>query len=290
MSKLDRIYERYSKKTEHLKANISNEDDERSKHIWLAGYKSLGENSARLILGSTQDITEDAARYAVPSLTDGEMTAYTASFSPIYMEQPNVPNDAKLHYASVFAVKPALHFRKATDKVLSKCKLIGNTQYLDTELENIWERKEVNGETYLVRKNENTPEKILKSALMAKTDSSYKVNSDSFLITHSVKPGDYVQFFALTASVDDKGCMCPFMDVAKVTSNNGDTLGIEIEEGTFNSKATISSHAVRTVIKAGANTTRQDVMDYLYKAFGDKWKDIVIKTGAFNVDGKGNVK
>lgn len=286
-NKLDRIFDRLESahKREQLNASLQTIPS----HIWLAGYKSLGENSARVILGSTESITPDQVVKAVPNLTDGKMTAYIASFTNINCS--GKIGDANIHYASVFAIKPKLTYQKATDDVLSNYKMLSNTEYLDTTLQKVWERKEINGESYLFRVNELNPEDILKTTLMAKTESTYKVNSDNFILSHDAKVGDYVEFFAMAPSADDKDTLVPFMDVAEVVANRGDCLDITVKEGEFVANATIPAHAVRTVAKSNDDKplTRQQVMDFLYRCYGDKYKEIIEKTGGFGVNKDGKV-
>lgn len=295
-SKLDRIFSRIEaankvrEATEHNSTVDVSGDSPRHLNVWLAGYKSLGEDSAKVIFGSTEEITPAQVIAAVPSVTDGKMTAYAPSFTPI--EANSKIGSARVHYASIFAVKPRVHFQKATNDVLANYKMISSTEYLDVNLQKVWERKDINGEPYLVRVNEMNPEEILRTSLMAKTDSSFQVNSDSFVLSKDAEAGDYVEFFALAESDDGNGEVCPFMDVAEVTANYGDALDVVIKDGTFESKATIPAHAVRSVAKvtAGASVNRQQVMDYLYKAFGERYKDIILKTGAFDVDSKGKAR
>lgn len=274
--KLDRIL---SKLEQGLNTSGTRDND-----VWLAGYNALGENSARLIFGGVGEIRQDQVLAAVQNVTDGEMTAYAPSFAPLEMSARI--GDSNIHYASIFAVKPRVHFLKATEDVIARCKVISSTSYLDTELGKVWDRKEINGESYLVRVNDMSPEDILKVSLMAKTDASFKVNSDTFLVTHNAKPGDYVEFFATEVHENH---VQPFMDVAKVTANHGNALDIEIADGTFNSKATIPAHAVRTVAKVHEGTTRQDVMDFLFKAYGDKYKEIILERSGFGVNKNGKV-
>lgn len=280
-TKLDRVFQKLDAK---LAASKETATKVKTSDVWLAGFKSLGEHSAKIILGSTSEITRDQAMVVVPEVTDGEMTAYAPSFTQV--EGSTKLGETTVFYASVFAVKPRVFFQKATDDVLSNYKMISSTNYLDVDLQKVWERKDINGVPYLIRMNELDPEQILKTSLMAKTDASYKVNSDNFLLTHSVTPGDYVEFFALSVS-DETGDFCPFLDVAEVKANYGDALEIEVKDGTYSSKATISAHAVKTVAKVTPGTTRQQVMDYLYKAYGDKYKEIILKTGGFGVDSRG---
>jgi len=278
--KLDRILAKFESASRR-EAGISDTDYERAKNVWMASYKTLGDYSARIILASTEPITKEQARIAVPELTEGEMNAYVASFTQLPVRENNLGNKTDFFYASVYAVKPMAHFKKADESTMESLAAITATQYLDVDLQQVWDKKEVNGEAFLVRVNENNPEEILKTALMASTEASYRMKSDDFIVTHAAKPGDFVQFFSLQASVDNTGNLIPQMDVATVESNNGDNLEISITEDGYKSTATISAHAVNHVITASEGTTRQDVMDYLYKAFGDNWKEIVKQTGAF---------
>lgn len=274
-SKIDRILDKVE-----AKINKTTTVSDNNINVWLAGYKTLGENSARLILGSTSPLTQDQITVAVPNLTNEEMTAYAPSFSNI--EMTSRVSDTDIYYSNVFAVKPRVYFKKATNEVMAKCKMISSTSYLDTELEKVWERRDINGESYLVRVNEMNPEEILKVSLMAKTDQGFKVNVDSFVMTANAKQGDFVEFFATEMNND---YIQPFMDVAEVTNNNGDSLDIIIKDGSFNSKATIPAHAVRTVAQVTAGTTRQQVLDYLFRAYGDKYKEIILKRSGFDAKG-----
>lgn len=288
-TKLDGVFRRLDevrKRQEAIEANaasasIYRTNDVNNGKVWLASYRTLGDNSAKVILGSIAPITATIASNAVPYLTDGKMSAYVASFSSL--NSTTRLGSTTIHYGSVFAVKPKLQFQRATDEVIAKYKMLGNTQYLDVELEKVWDRKEINGESYLVRVNELNPEEILRTSLMARTETSYKVSPDAFVVTRDAMPNDFVEYFGLYASVESDD-LFPFMDVAKVIANNGDSLSVQVEDGACITDAILPADCVRTVVKSSSeerHLTRQEVLDFLYKCYGPKYKEIIQKTGAF---------
>jgi len=290
LSRLNSITAKFINKSKQVELNATDVDMRDANGIWLAGYHKLGDFSGRLILGSTNEITEAQTKLAVPALTQQAMNAYGPSFTTIKVEQKaKLAGSAPIHYASVIGIKPAAIYREASTEVLAKCKVISALQYLDTELDKVWDKKEIAGKPYLVRMNEADPEEILKSALLANTDSNYRTDCDNFILTSGARPGNFVHFFGMTATVDETGNLTPFMEVAQVVENHGDSLAIRIEENGFTQDAIISAHAVKSVIVASGEMNRQDVLDYLYKAYGPQWAELVKQTGAFGVDSKGNV-
>lgn len=280
LNRLDNITTAFNEKVKQYQLNASDADVANANGIWLAAYKPLGENSARLILASVNEITEAQAKMAVPSLTNNEMTAYGASFVNIKTEEKaQLMGSAQIHYASVHALRPPVQYVDFNNRK-DKCKALAGLQYLDTELDCVWQKKEIAGKPYLYRKNENNLEDILRTCLFANTDVTYRSQSDNFISTANAKKGDFVEFFGMEE--DENGNVTPFMDVAQVTDNNGDSLGIEIEQDGYKQDAIISAHAVKNVITAKAGTTRKEVLDYLIRAYGSRFGEILKQTKSMN--------
>lgn len=278
LSRLANITASYQEKVKHFELNASDADVANAQGVWLAAYKPLGENSARLILASVNEITEAQAKMVVPSLTDNEMSAYGPSFVEIKTEdKAHLLGAAPIHYASIHASRPPMQY-VTFDARKDKCKALAGLQYLDTELDCVWQKKDIAGKPYLYRKNDNNLEDVLKACLLANTDISYRDQADRFICTANANEGDYVEFFGMEE--DENGNVTPFMDVAQVTSNNGNSLGIEIEQNGYKQDAVISAHAVKNVITAKAGTSRQDVLDYLVRAYGERFGEILKQTGA----------
>ena len=286
LSRLANITASYQEKVKKFELNASDADVANAQGIWLAAYKPLGDNSARLVLASVNEITEPQAKMVVPSLTDNELSAYGPSFTKIETEeQAQSFGKPTINYASVIAVRPPMTYVEY-DARAAKCKALAGLQYLDTELDCVWQKKDIAGKPYLYRKNDNNLEDVLKACLLANTDVVYRNQADNFVITANTKEGDYVEFFGMEE--DENGNVTPFMDVAQVTSNNGDSLGIEIEQNGYKQDATISAHAVKNSITAKAGTTRQEVLEYLVRAYGERFGEILKQTGAMTSPALGN--
>lgn len=288
LDRLSNITASFNEKVKQYELNASDADIANAKGVWLAAYKPLGKNSARLILGSVNEITEAQARMVVPSLTNNEMTAYAASFTAIQTEEKaHLLGAAPIHYASIHASRPSTQYVKFEARK-DKCKALAGLQYLDTELDCVWEKKDIGGKPYLYRKNENNLEDVLKACLLANTDVSYRGQADNFILTANAKPGDFVEFFGMEEDVN--GNVTPFMDVAQVAQNNGNSLNIEIEQDGYKQDAIISAHAVKNVITAKAGTSRKEVLDFLVRCYGERFGEILRQTGAMQEPalGEGN--
>lgn len=271
------IFNRINSKMESIEANTYKSAG--TKYAWIASFYPLGEHSARVILGSTRPITPIVAKSCVEHATQFKLQPFLASFTPLDTSEKNI------YYASVCASSTnliTLPVNGETDDIMS---MITATTFMDTQLNKVWERRDIGGQQYYVRANDEAPEDILQATMLASTDTRFRVQPDKFVITSDAKPGDYVRFFGLMASANSEGSreFVPFMEVAQVEANENNVLSICIKENGYESKAKISAHACTQVIKVEAtgdamNTTRKDVIDYLSKVYPEPYVNVVKET------------
>jgi hypothetical protein len=234
--------------------------------VWLAGFTSCGSNTARIIVASPEQISvRDAVKLVqeVVASSNSSMNAYAPSFTPLESEI-----HANMNFASIHAYKPRYQLRPVDEKTMANCHAITATSYMDTELNSVWERKEINGQQFLVRANDDDPTNVLNTALLASTSTDARVNADGFIMKASA--GDFVVYFALEAGqdgVDNK----PFLDVAQVKEVTGDTVKIELEDKGYKAEATLHAASIVCVVTGSAaldgTKSRADIIEFLKECY-----------------------
>ena len=271
-----KIFDRINTKMERIESSAYKSAG--TKYTWIAAFYPLGEHSARVILGSTRPISPMVAKSCVEHSTQFKLQPFLASFTPVDT------SDKDIYYASVCASSTnliTLPVNGETDDIMS---MITATTFMDTQLNKVWERRDIGGQQFYVRANDENPEDILQATMLASTDTRFRVQPDKFIITRDAQPGDYVRFFGLNASTQEGSReFTPFMEVAQVEANENNVLSICIKEDGFESKAKISAHACTDLIKVESagdamDTTRKDVIDYLSKVYPEPYVNVVKET------------
>lgn len=229
---------------------------------WVASAKACGKVTARVIVASIEPFTAANAIAAIHENLDRRVTPYAPSFTPLMSEA-----HPHLVFASVHCYKGSHKVRPADEANMANCQSITAATYLDVELGNVWERKEIDGKQYLLRANDDDLEEVMGIALTASVSPEVQVEADGFVVT--TKVGDYVTFFA-AEQAEDFG-LRPYMELAQVTEVTASSVGVALSENGHTANAYLPSASVVNIIEAAAldgNTSREDVLNFLKECYG----------------------
>lgn len=231
---------------------------------WVAAATPCGKVTARIIVASLEPFTVADAVAAIHANLNNKVIPFAQSFTPIQSEaHPN------LMFASVHGYRCSHHVRPADEANMANCQAITASTYLDVEMQNVWERKEIGGKQYLMRANDDDLEEVMGIALTASVAREAMVPVDGFTLT--ANPGDMVLFFATEQTEDG---IKPYMDVAKVTEVTGSSVGISIEEGDHKASAYLPASSIVNILEAAAldgNTSRADILEFLAECYGPEY-------------------
>lgn len=256
----DRILASYNSKVQEQKVNPCT----------LVGYAALGERSARLIFASSAPIQLEDARNFVFEATDHKLIPIAASFAA-----SNGCDEMGRHYATLIASRAAVLMEPFDSQDNTKvCMNASATVFLDQNLGCTWERKSVDGKDYLVRSNAEDIDAVLKTAMTASAD--MRVDADDFKMP--ITAGSYVRFLGMEGEFG-----VPFIEVGEVMEVNAaaGTMKLAIEDNGTRIETEVPIHAALSLVPVEAASSRQEVLEFLYRAYGPKWKEIVNQTGAF---------
>ena len=237
----------------------------------LMAYSTLGDRSARLVLASHGPIGLEDAKSFVFASTDNKLIPIAASFSR------SAGSDAYgLHYASIVAHKAALLMEAFDPQDTNKvCMNASATVFLDQTLGCTWDRKNINGKDYLVRNNGEDVEGVLRAAMSARSVlPEMRASIEEFRIP--IEAGAYVRFIGFSG---DEGV--PFIEVGRVTEVKANTLKVSVEANGSTIDSEIPVDAALTVVPMEAASNVDEVIEYLTRAYGPRWKEVVNQTGAY---------
>ena len=228
---------------------------------WVAAASACGKVTSRVIVASMEPFSVSEAVSAIHENLGNKVIPFGASFTPIQSEA-----HPAMCFASVHCYKASHKVRPADEANMSQCKAITASTYLDVQLGDVWERKEIDGKQYLLRANDDDLDEVMGIALTASVAANARVEPDGFVLRPEV--GNTVTFFA--AEQTDKG-MRPYIDVARVTEVTAGSVGIMIEEGGHRANAYVPASSIVNIIEGAAldgNTSRADIIDFLKECYG----------------------
>lgn len=247
-----------------LGAAIRNQTGTKPRTCWVAAAAPCGTVTARIIVASLVPFTAADAVSAIHDNLHNTVIPFAPSFTPLQSEA-----HSNLIFASVHGYRCSHHVRPADEANMAKCQAITASTYLDVEMQNVWERKEIGGKQYLMRANDDDLEEVMGIALTASVAREARVQPDGFTLT--AHPGDTVLFFATEQTEDG---IKPYIDVAKVTDITGSSVGITIEEGGHKASAYLPAASIVNIIEAAAldgNTSREDILEFLAECYGPEY-------------------
>lgn len=228
---------------------------------WVAAASACGKVTSRVIVASMEPFSAAEAVTAIQENLGNKVIPFAPSFTPIQSEA-----HPAMCFASVHCYKSSHKVRPADEANMAQCKAITASTYLDVQLGDVWERKEIDGKQYLLRANDDDLEEVMGIALTASVAQNARVEPDGFVLHPAV--GETVTFFA--AEQTDKG-MRPYIDVAFVTEVTAGSVGIMIEEGGHRANAYVPSSSIVNIIEGAAldgNTSRAEIIDFLKECYG----------------------
>lgn len=234
---------------------------------WVASASPCGEVTARVIVASFEPFSVSEAIDAIHENLNNKVVPYAPSFTPLMSEaHPNMV------FASVHCYKSSYKVRPADEANMANCHSITASTYLDVELGNVWERKEIAGKQYLIRANDDDLESVMAMALTASVAATSRVEADGFFVEPKV--GNFITFFATEQT--EKGVK-PYIDIARVTEVTAGSVGISIEEGNHTATAYLPTASVVNIIEGAAaldgTTSRQEVINFLKECYGPEYAD-----------------
>lgn len=231
---------------------------------WVASAIPCGKHTARVIVSSFEPFGISDAVNAVHENLSNKVIPYAPSFTPLMSEA-----HPTMVFASIHCYKSPEKIRPADEANMAKCNAITASTYLDVELGNVWERKEIEGKQYLVRANDDDLDTVMQMALTASVATTSRVDASGFFVEPKV--GDYITFFATEST--DLGTK-PFIDVARVTEVTAGSVGISIEEGGHSASAYIPTPSVVNILEGAAldgNMSRRDIINFLKECYGPEY-------------------
>lgn len=206
--------------------------------IVLAGYSPLGKNSAKLILSSGSQISLDDARNFVFQKFNHTLLPFNSSYT--------TGAHRNMCTASIIVYRNSVKTRMEAKGLVQ----INANSYLDTELGEVWESKEVEGTKMFVRENTDEINKVL-SDLNMTAASMFRVEAAAF--RQPVETNNVIEFFAKSKDAAETA-------VGVVAGVSEDTLDVLVGSATIS----IPRDAMIRVISA---TSVDEVVDYLVKAY-----------------------
>lgn len=247
------------------------ETSSRPNTCWVASAIPCGQQTARVIVASTEPFTVSEAISTIQATMQGAITPFAPTFTQLQSEaHPN------LLFASVHCYKGSHKIRPADEANMAKCQAITASTYLDVELGNVWERTEIGGKQYLIRANEDDLDEVMNIAMTASVAPQARMDGNGFVVYP--RAGDFITFFAAEKLED--GGIRPFMDIAQVTEVNANAVGILIEEGAHSASAYLPASSVVNVIEMDAadmaldpdhKLSRASIIEYLKQAYGPEY-------------------
>ena len=214
----------------------------------LIACENFGKNCAKMVIGSYNELDKHTIRSFVFSSTDHKLIPYTDSINK-YRDDTN-----NYHYATVIAYKPSIRYKDAL-KASNTMTQINSNSFLDEELGNVWEKKDVNGKQYFVRSNDDNIEDVLEEAYLS-SSASTKLAASVSNFNEKVKPGDYVKFFTFKQDT-------PGNAIGHITSASRDKVSVKTIKG---KELTIPSHAIIAAVPEEQVDNVEDVVNWLKNA------------------------
>ncbi len=235
-----------------ISSYLEEKEKNKSLGINLVDFNMLGEKSAKMVVSSASPIELDEIRDFVFKETDHKLLPYNDTFTPYDSHKDNF-------YASIIAYKSPIHY-KDSEKCKSYTQISSNT-YLDRETNQVWEKEDMDGKTFFVRKNNDQVDELLEDIAFT-TSSVVRLSASNLDFTPEIEKGSPVEFFVLYE--DGK----PSIEDGIVNDINQDgTLNLDVNINDELSKAqNIPTEAV-VKVKAQTINTKEGVVEYLKKAY-----------------------
>ncbi len=219
----------------------------------------LGNHSTKIIIGSATPINLNTAREFIFASTGNKLIPYNESFKG-YEDKNN-------YYASMIAYRSAIqHMSEEKGSKLSK---VSANAYLDTELNQVWTKKEIEGKNFFIRDNNDDLESIMQNALYITSSSNVAVSVNPETFNDSVEIEDFVEFFTLDTEGQPGKAVGQISDISK----DEDQVTINV----MDTEIAIPIYAIINKVDMEAASSKAEVLEYLKKAYPDAYSNILTK-------------
>lgn len=242
-------------------ANYAEKRDKKDNFgLFVAAAEPIGENSAKLVIGSIHQLTSDALCSYVYKATDNKLVPMVSS-AVTYENKKN-----GLFYTSIFAYRAPVQFKPANEENIKGMVQIKANTYLDESHDSVWSKVEKDGVPYFMRANEDKVEDILEKS-KSLTAAVMRASVEDF--KQPVKQNDHVEFFAL----DEDGNAGKAIGKIKEVKDADLVVAVGEEDKQDDCESvTIPASAVIRVIPMEAASSIKEVLDYLAQAYPDAYK------------------
>lgn len=232
MKSLDRITNTY----------LSKKREDSSLGVRLVACESLNKHAITMLVSSALPLTKEAVTSFVYSSTDYALSPYSQSYREVSKNNDN-------YYASIIAYR--LPFKmKLEDKANNTMIQISASSYLDSTVDEVWEKTEMEGKSVFFRKNDTPIESIMDTLMLA----SY--NPDKYLMPRPViKQGAFAEAFQINAKGEPNTLTGRIIDVIE------DNVRFKVGKNVH----TLKASAIITI----AGSTADEAMEYLKKAYSN---------------------
>jgi len=248
-------FSRQSKTITEKYLNLKNQDS--TLGLYLDSCIPLGKNSAKLVVGSSTEITLPTIKKFIFDVTNHKLIPYGGSFIPYKKEN-------KIFRAGIIAYRSG-RIEKCVEDNSHLIQVSGNT-YLDMQVNEIWEKEDIDGTPFFIKTNTEDIDQILQdvSYITASTNVRNEANINNFIPIFS--KNDWIEFFTLK---DGK----PGIAIGQI--NNIDK-EVEVSIGDLRTKVPV--HAITRVIKSSDQVNSiADVIKFLKKAYPKDYSKVIKK-------------
>ena len=230
--------------------------------MFLQDYTKIGDNSAKMLVGSASEITPDAVRDFVFESTNNKM---------IPMDDSIVIKEDKVQgycFASVIAYRAPIVHQEATPEVVKKMTKVSASTYLDESLGTTWQKQEADGKCYFIRQNVENLEEVLRTARYGTMTASIRasVNVESSIPTMNI--GDTAEIFAM----DEGGNTGKALGKIDKIDTNTNMVDVTIGEGTDAASVSVPASAIMRVVPIQAANSKKEVIDFLMQSYPEGYK------------------
>jgi len=210
--------------------------------VRLVACEPLSKHAVTMFVSSALPLTKESVTSFVYSSTDYALSPYAQSYREVSKNNDN-------NYASIIAYR--LPFKmKSADITANTMIQISASSYLDSTVDEIWEKTEMEGKSVFFRKNDTSIESIMDKLMLA----SY--NPDKYTIPKpAIKLGAFAEAFQLSSKGEPSILKGRIIDVID------DNVRFKTGKNVYTIKAS-------SVINI-AGSTADEAMEYLKKAYSN---------------------
>ncbi len=250
-----------------MKANakniINNYMKAKSENATLGMYtvsaSLLGNHSTKIIIGSATPINLNSAREFIFAATDNKLVPYNETFKTY--------EDKHGFYASMIAYRSAIQHK--TEEAVKGFTQISANSYLDTDLNQVWTKENIDGKNFYIRQNDDQLEEIMQNALYITSSSNVALSVNPNTFEETIEADDFVEFFTLDVDGNPGKSLGQISDI----SNEGDMVTVKVQD----QEVAIPASAILNKINIQAASSKAEVMEYLKKAYPDAYSEILNK-------------